>query len=156
MPRINTLQEYRHLQRQIRREFDRFTIIHCKTCPQPCCVWPCRMTPDDVMLAEGIGWTPPEKAILLLDSVQTAATDYLTAATNPQVLDDGAPRPACPYLLSTGCSFPVDMHPYGCTEWICPIMYEHMDRQTLQRLKRLVRDLTRVHEALITGIHREK
>jgi hypothetical protein len=67
---------------------------------------------------------------------------------------DEIPREPCERLGPTGCTFPADLRPFGCTTYICPIMYERMDRKALGRLKRKVKELTQAHEVLLTALQR--
>lgn len=52
----NPLQMYRRTQRDLRRNFESFTLANCPTCPTPCCRQPARIAPTDIMLAEATGW----------------------------------------------------------------------------------------------------
>ena len=58
----------------------------------------------------------------------------------------------CEYLGATGCTFPTDLRPFGCTTYICKYMYARMDRPSLTRLKRLVRELEDKHTILMRNI----
>jgi hypothetical protein len=146
--RSNPLDRYRRLQRQIRAEFDAFTAAHCPTCPAPCCRKPARIGPVDILLAEAAGWKPPA-------AVQGDAAELAIRNAEPALLTDepGDDEP-CEYLTDKGCSFPNDLRPYGCTAYVCPIMYERMDRKRLGRIRRLARELDLVHQALLARIAR--
>ncbi len=60
----------------------------------------------------------------------------------------------CEFLGVKGCSFPPDLRPFGCTTYLCPFMYRLLDRRTLARMKRLVRELEDRHAELMSRIHR--
>ena len=147
----NPLDEYRRAQRAVRREFDPFTRAHCPACPHPCCVRPARIAPLDVMLAEATGWRARVAAVAQQD-VTSAAASALAGALTVDPAADGGP---CEHLGPAGCSFPDDLRPFGCTAWICPIMHDRMDRRTLSRVRRLVRDLDRAHAALQSAVRKQ-
>lgn len=147
----NPLHDYRRAQLDIRKDFDAFTRVHCATCPAPCCVKPARITPTDVLLAEAHGWRAKVQSVVGQDAVQSAAAGQ-SAAINADV--EAMPRIPCEHLSSTGCSFPSDLRPFGCTTYICPIMYERMDRKSLSRLKRKVKELTHAHDLLMSALNR--
>jgi hypothetical protein len=153
----NPLEEYRRVQRVIRKDFDAFTSVHCRTCPTPCCVRPARIAPTDILLAEGIGWKTRVNATVGegtgLDNVQQAAGQAAMALGG--AFED-VPNPPCEHLGPTGCGFPKDLRPFGCTTYICPIMYERLDRKTLTRMKRTVKELKQAHEALMVAIHKSE
>jgi hypothetical protein len=145
------LQNYRRAQLEVRREFDAFTRVHCPTCPSPCCVRPARITPTDILLAEAHGWKAKVRSAAGLDAVESAAAGQSDALqTNVEDL----PREPCEHLGEKGCSFPPDLRPFGCTTYICPIMYERMDRKSLGRMKRKVKELTHAHEILMKALDR--
>lgn len=141
------LDEYRKAQRALRQEFDAFTSTHCATCAQPCCVRPARIAPTDVLLAQGAGWRPPATAG---DDPVDRAARQIGAALRPD--DTQRPSEPCEYLGTRGCTFPRDLRPFGCTAHICPVMHRELDRKTLSRVRRLVRDLERAHAALIARL----
>jgi hypothetical protein len=148
------LEEYRRAQRGLRKDFDAFTSVHCKTCPTPCCVRPSRIAPTDILLAQAHGWNAERAAAgtaIRLDAVERAAGQAALALGGTF---EGVANPPCEYLGERGCSFPKDLRPFGCTTYICPIMYERLDRKTLTRMKRGVRALKEAHEALMAEIHR--
>ncbi len=146
----NPLEEYRRAQRAVRKEFDSFTRAHCPTCPSPCCVRPARIAPTDILLAEAAGWRARLQTPQADLAAQTAASQ-LDALTGEVHADEGLP---CEHLGPGGCTFPPDLRPFGCTAYICPIMYERLDRKALGRIKRLVRELERRHETLLSALHR--
>ncbi len=144
--RSNPLDHYRRLQRQIRAEFDTFTQKYCPTCPAPCCRKPARIGPVDILLAEAVGWKPP--ATVQGDPAELAIRNADAAMLSDEP-GDGEP---CEYLTETGCSFPNDLRPYGCTEFICPLMYAELDRKKIARLRRLTRELDQVHQILMRRV----
>ena len=145
------LHEYRRRQLEVRTEFDAFTKVHCPTCPSPCCVKPARITPTDILLAEAHGWKA--KVTHAIDAVQSAAGGQTDALAHDV---DLMPREPCEHLGEAGCTFPRDLRPFGCSTYICPIMYERMDRKSLARLKRKVRELTQTHDLLMTALQRSE
>jgi hypothetical protein len=152
----NPLEEYRRAQRALRKDFDAFTSAHCATCPAPCCVRPARIAPTDILLAEGIGW---KAQVEQTDQTRGGRGDAVVQAAGQAALALGGtfedvPNPPCQYLGVKGCTFPKDLRPFGCTAYICPIMRERLDKKTLGRMKRLVRDLEQTHETLMTTLHR--
>lgn len=151
----NPLEEYRRAQRALRKDFDAFTSVHCPTCPQPCCVRPARIAPTDILLAEGVGWKarvapPPDEG---RDAVQQAAGDAALALGG--AFED-RPNPPCEHLGPGGCTFPRDLRPFGCAAYICPIMRQRLDKKTLGRMKRLVKDLEARHADLMAHLHRRR
>jgi hypothetical protein len=148
----NPLDDYRRAQRAIRREFDPFTRAHCPTCPQPCCVHPARIAPVDVLLAEATGWRAQVEAVAERDATESSAAAFAAALTGHTT---ETPAEPCPHLGPQGCTFPDDLRPYGCTAWVCPIMYERLDRRALSRVRRLVRDLDRAHASLMSALRRQ-
>lgn len=146
------LQEYRLLQRELRHLFDEFTAIHCPKCVNPCCRKPARISPNDILIAENTGWKPNEN-INITDILEETA-GVLTEVFKEDRMDSD--DPPCDFLGDNGCSFPHDLRPFGCTVWICPIMYQEMDRATLAKAKRLIRELTTAHERLIASLNRDQ
>jgi hypothetical protein len=149
----NPLEEYRRVQRAIRKDFDAFTSVHCRTCTTPCCVRPARIAPTDIMLAEAVGWKARVVALEQRDLVQEAAGQAALALGGTF---EGVENPPCEHLGEHGCTFPKDLRPFGCTTYICPVMYRELDRKTLGRMKRMVKELTAAHEALMASIHRNR
>lgn len=157
----NALTSYRRTQREIRHHFDEFTRANCPTCPTPCCRQPARILPTDILLAEAAGWRPP-RTLAAEDSADRAADaavrcmDALVAAdgveagpSNDSGEDEALP---CEFLTGSGCSFPSDLRPFGCTTYICRYMYERLDRRELGRIKRLVRELEEWHRELLQSV----
>jgi hypothetical protein len=137
----NPLEVYRQAQLAIRREFDPFTRKWCPSCPTPCCLRPARIVPTDVLLAEASGWK--SKVANAVEKAASEAGAALDAAVGE------APCEPCEHLGPEGCSFPRDLRPYGCTAYLCPVMYREMDRKALARVKRLARELKSAHGALL-------
>jgi hypothetical protein len=148
----NPLQEYRFIQRELRQLFDDFTRVHCPKCDQPCCRKPARISPNDILLAESMGWKPKENVNLseILEEVAGGLTEAFKEDR------DASKDPPCDFLGEGGCSFPSELRPFGCTAWICPIMYREMDRATIAKAKRLIRELDRAHARLIASMNRER
>lgn len=148
----NPLESYRRTQRELRQQFDAFTRQNCPNCPTPCCRKPARILPTDILLAESTGW----KANLPTshpDEVSHAAGEIISALHQPPESAEGLPQDEpCDYLTPTGCSFPTDLRPFGCTTYICRYMHEKLDRQTLSRIKRMVRELEHKHHYLLNNI----
>jgi hypothetical protein len=140
----NPLESYRRTQRELRRHFGTFTRDNCLTCPTPCCRRPARILPTDILLAESTGW---KGRVIPLEAV-TPSTDPV--ATNaPEAVETEPGALPCEYLGKQGCTFPTDLRPFGCTAFICQYMYQRLDRPTLTRIKRLVRELEQKHTILL-------
>jgi hypothetical protein len=103
------------------------------------------------MLAEATGWRAKVNVTLAGDAVQQAAVQAALALGG--AFED-QPNPPCEHLGERGCTFPKDLRPFGCTAYICPIMRERLDKKTLGRMKRLVRELEMAHDTLMRHIHR--
>ena len=149
----NPLDSYRRTQREIRKHFDEFTRTHCEACPTPCCRKPARILPTDILLAEASGWKtnlPPEK---LSKYVEEGAGSLFEALNSPPETGEGELSGApCDFLATSGCTFPNDLRPFGCTTFICKYMYADMDRATLKKVKRLTRELDEKHALLIRNL----
>ena len=131
--------------REVRQLFDKFTRENCPTCPTLCCRRPARIQPSDILLAEATGW----KANLpkMEDPTTEIATRMLeTLTVPPQEDEESLP---CEFLGERGCTFPNDLRPLGCTTFVCKYMYEALDRKTLDRIKRLNRDLETKYALLL-------
>src|SRR5579871_1269205 len=155
----NPLESYRRTQRDLRRHFETFTRENCPTCPTPCCRQPARILPTDILLAESIGWkgriiplTPvagPSEAQQSADMVAEMAGRVAgTLYAPPETAEAESDALPCEYLGEYGCTFPADLRPFGCTAYICRYMFEKLDRPTLTRIKRLVRELEEKHRIL--------
>ena len=171
----NPLESYRRAQRELRRQFDVFTRANCPTCPTPCCRRPARIAPTDILLAEATGWRSnlPDASItnentnVTRNSVEATAPTDMVAATAARYMDELSAGDSdatgeavddlpCEYLGATGCAFPTDLRPFGCTTYICKYMYARLDRPTLTRIKRLVRDLDDKHTVLMQTLRQSK
>ena len=149
----NPLDSYRRTQREIRKHFDEFTRTHCEACPTPCCRKPARILPTDILLAEASGWKTHLLPETLQNVVQECAGALIDALHNPPESGEGelAGTP-CDFLATSGCTFPNDLRPFGCTTFICKYMYEDMDRATLKKVKRLTKDLEEKHTILVRNL----
>jgi hypothetical protein len=159
----NPLESYRRTQREIRRQFDAFTRENCPTCPTPCCRRPARILPTDILLAESTGWRArvvapaaedgaeetPQSDDRVAEAASRMAGALYDAPETAEAEPDALP---CEFLGEHGCTFPSDLHPYGCTAYICKYMYEKLDRPTLTRIKRLVRELEEKHRVLLRTV----
>ena len=58
----------------------------------------------------------------------------------------------CEYLHRGRCTFPNDLRPFGCTTYLCKPMYRHLPDTTIDKLRRLVRQLDEAHESLISAL----
>lgn len=151
----NPLESYRRTQRELRREFDAFTRTHCPTCPTPCCRQPARILPTDILLAEATGWRAKLPDADKRDLAAEVANDYAAAFANPPdsaEAEEEENAPPCQFLGERGCTFPTDLHPFGCTTYICRYMYADLDKTTLARIKRLVREMEQKHTILLRTI----
>jgi hypothetical protein len=158
----NPLESYRRTQRELRRNFEAFTHANCPTCPTPCCRRPARIAPTDILLAEATGWkarilpviageaegteTAPDMVVEIAGRMAHALHD---APPSAEAEPDALP---CEYLGAQGCTFPTDLRPFGCTTYICKYMYARMDRPSLKRIKRLVRELEDKHAVLMRNV----
>ncbi len=151
----NPLSVYRRTQRELRRHFDTFTRENCAGCPTPCCRQPARILPTDILLAEATGW---KNRIVTDDTsgdrIAEIAGRVASALHNPPETAEADPEsPVCEYLGESGCTFPADLRPFGCTAYICRYMREKLDRPSLARIKRLVRELDDNHRILLRTLH---
>jgi hypothetical protein len=153
----NPLESYRRTQRELRRQFEAFTRENCPTCPTPCCRRPARILPTDILLAEATGWkgrTIPLEAVTpptdIVSAVAARMANALYDAPETAEAEPGALP--CEYLGEHGCTFPADLRPFGCTAYICRYMHARLDRRTLGRIKRLVRELEEKHTLLLRSV----
>ena len=144
----NPLEVYKAAQREVRRHFDPFTRKYCPTCPHPCCMKPARIAPMDILLAEGSGW----KSQVTETDRDLVNETIGTASLNLNGDPDSLPCEPCEHLDQSGCTFPRDLRPFGCTAFICPIMFRELDRKSLTNLKKAVRNLTTAHEELVERV----
>lgn len=151
----NPLESYRRTQRELRRAFDAFTKENCPTCPTPCCRQPARILPTDIMLAEATGWKAKLPDVEQRDLAAEAARDYTASLANPPdsaEVEEGEDALPCQFLGERGCTFPLDLRPFGCTTYICRYMHARLDRNDMARVKRLVRELEQKHTILLRTI----
>ena len=146
----NPLEAYRRTQRELREQFEAFTHKHCPTCTTPCCRQPARIAPTDIRLAERTGWRT-EIPLSAIDPEIRIATEEGARSRRGrgEEIDEAELRPPCQFLSERGCTFPADLRPFGCTAFICRPMYAHLDRATLTRIKRLVRELEERHALVL-------
>ncbi len=149
----NPLASYRRVQRELRRHYDAFTRDNCPSCPTPCCRKPARILPTDILLAEATGWKTEVKLFSktgedLALEIGNRQLDALSDAPDTAEDLEGDSLP-CEFLGKAGCTFPSDLRPFGCTAYICKYMYEKLDRQTLSRVRRSVRELEEAHRWLL-------
>jgi len=153
----NPLLSYRRTQRELRRHFDAFTRENCPSCPTPCCRRPARILPTDILLAEATGWKNTVREASgggPDDMVSRMAGRMADALHDPPATAEAEPEAlVCEYLGDKGCTFPPDLRPFGCTTYICRYMYERLDRPSLGKLKRLVRELEGHHQNLLRTLH---
>lgn len=141
----NPLESYRRTQREVRHLFNAFTRENCAECPTPCCRRPARIQPTDILLAEATGWRA--NLPTMEDPVAEMAGRMVTSLHAPP--EEGEETLPCEFLGEKGCTFPNDLRPLGCTTFICRYMYEKLDRKTLDRIKRLNRELETKYTVLI-------
>lgn len=153
----NPLASYRRTQRELRRSFDAFTRANCAACPTPCCRRPARIVPTDILLAESTGWKDQVRLAesgATGDMVAEIAGRVATSLHDPPETAEAEPESLpCEYLGETGCTFPNDLRPFGCTAYICRYMHERLERPELNKIKRLVRELEDNHRVLLRTIH---
>jgi len=109
------------------------------------------------MLAEATGWKgrliPLEASAPSTDMVAEVAGRMANALHDaPETAEAEPGAPPCEYLGEQGCTFPTDLRPFGCTAYVCKYMYERLDRQSLARIKRLVRELEEKHTILLRTV----
>lgn len=152
----NPLESYRRTQRELRRHFQAFTQENCPTCPTPCCRRPARILPTDILLAESTGWKgriislEPSASPDMVAEVASCMANALHDA--PETAEAEPDAPPCEYLGERGCTFPTDLRPFGCTAYVCEYMHQRLDRQSLARIKRLVRELEQKHAILLRTV----
>ena len=153
----NPLSSYKRTQRELRRHFEAFTRENCAACPTPCCRRPARILPTDILLAEAAGWKDIVRAAggeQPTDMVSEIAGRVATSLHHPPETAEAEPESSpCEYLGAAGCTFPADLRPFGCTAYVCRYMYERLDRSTLTKIKRLVRELEEQHRLLLRVLH---
>lgn len=136
----NPLEAYRRTQRELRAQFEAFTHKHCPTCATPCCRQPARIAASDIRLAQATGWRT-QIALPLTETIDLAEESRQGPRKRDDKSREAPVAPPCQFLAERGCTFPTDLRPFGCTAFICRPMYTHLDRATLTRIKRLVREL---------------
>jgi hypothetical protein len=88
------------------------------------------------------------------DMVSEIAGRVATSLHDPPETAEAEPESLpCEYLGDSGCTFPADLRPFGCTAYIRRDMHERLDRPELNKIKRLVRELEDNHRALLRTIH---
>lgn len=153
----NPLEAYRSTQRELRAQFEAFTRKHCPTCTTPCCRQPARIAMTDIRFAERTGWrTQIPLAMEGQDPNTPLGEETLSRRNRREDVDESALRPPCQFLAEQGCTFPADLRPFGCTAYICRPMYAYLDRATLTRIKRLVRELEERHAMLLRTLPPEE
>jgi len=153
----NPLEAYRRTQRELREQFEAFTRKHCPTCATPCCRQPARIAATDIRLAERTGWRTQIPLSVIEGEVALEGDDPVEPMADPArgrrrrggEENDNPIAPPCQFLAEQGCTFPADLRPFGCTAYICRPMYTHLDRATLTRIKRLVKELEERHALLL-------
>jgi hypothetical protein len=164
----NPLETYRRTQRELRHQFETFTRANCPSCPTPCCRRPARILPTDILLAETTGWrarvvttdkiveipTHTSESAPLVETAQDIVSELAGRTVEalydpPESGEAEANGSPCEFLGKQGCTFPRDLRPFGCTTFICRYMYARLDRKTLSRIKRLVRELEERHLLLM-------
>ena len=144
----NPIESYRKTQRELRREFESFTRTHCPNCPTPCCVKPARLELVDIRIAERTGWKST------IPANGSDSDEVIIDPPGPIAVDDETGdlvREPCGFLKPTGCSFPADLMPFGCTAYICKYMHEDMNRAQLNKIKRLVRQMEDQYRMVLKG-----
>jgi hypothetical protein len=148
------LRQYQKVQRDLRDLYDPFTAEHCPTCLTPCCMKPARVDQIDIALAEAHGVQLPPHSDPE-EERNDAAKEYLGGGV-PIHFSEDVP---CDFLGETGCAFPRELRPYGCTRYVCEPMKRHMDPATLREVKALLKKFDYLHEQIVavaTGKTRRK
>lgn len=138
---MNPILRYRRAQRRLRALFNPFTRAHCPTCATPCCRKPARIQPVDLILVEELGHSLPPVSVV---------HDVLDATLAPDLPPTGEP---CDFLTATGCAFPADLRPFGCTAFICEPMRRLLDPDSLARVEAAVSELEAAHQVLLEALH---
>ncbi len=124
--RLDPISEYRSAQQALRVLFQPFTAEHCPTCRTPCCRKPARIQPLDLILLETLISPNPVPP----GAVERAAGEWLESAAAAADPDLGP----CEFLTGTGCRFPGDLRPLGCTAFICQPMRSRLSAESLDAL----------------------
>lgn len=140
---MHPIDDYRRAQGRVRRLFEPFTRTHCATCLTPCCRKPSWVRPTDIVLVEELGFRLPKPTSR---AAQEAAPPLFQMATGVEPEDAGEP---CEYLGPSGCTFPADLRPFGCTAFICGPMRAELSVAELAAVERAVRELEAAHARLI-------
>ncbi|MFN3652713.1 MAG: hypothetical protein ACK47B_24305 [Armatimonadota bacterium] len=141
---MNPLERYRRAQLRLRALFDPFTARHCAACATPCCRKPARIRPVDLILVEELGFkvAPVSAAPELAGEILSTARAGLEEAAEP-----------CDYLGATGCRFPRDLRPFGCTAFICEPMRRLLPPDEMAHVETAVAELASAHDALMQVLH---
>ena len=142
----NLLRQYRRTQRQLRDLYDPFTAEHCPTCETPCCRKPVRVDAIDIALAEAHGCALPPHADPE-EERNAAARDVLEGVV-PIYFQESVP---CDFLGETGCAYPRDLRPYGCTRYVCDPMKRLMAPSKLREIKQLLKKLDYLHDQIVAA-----
>jgi hypothetical protein len=143
---LDPLTRYRRAQARLRRLFAPFTRSECPRCPTPCCRRPVAVTPFDVVLAEELGYRLPAGVEAANDNLDV----QLGLIPVPTLASEGA---RCDFLGPRGCSFPLDLVPFGCAAYICPYMEAWYPPEQLAELRSAVAELRVAHSVLHDALH---
>jgi hypothetical protein len=105
---------------------------------------PVRVDAVDLGLAEAHGCRLPPHSDPEEDRNETAK-EYLGGAA-PIYFQESVP---CDFLTESGCAFPRDLRPYGCTRFICDPMKRLMEPARLREVKRLLKRLDTLHDQIV-------
>jgi hypothetical protein len=137
------IRQYRQTQKDLRDLYDPFTAEQCPVCPTPCCMKPVRVDSIDIALAEAHGCRLPPHGDPEAERNETAKD--LLGGGIPIFFQESV---ACDFLGETGCAFPRDLRPYGCTRFICDPMKRLMEPGKLKEIKHLLKKLDYLHSQI--------
>lgn len=140
------IHQYRRVQRDLRDLYDPFTESYCPTCETPCCLKPVRVDWVDIALAESHGCRLPPHADPEEERNETAKA--VVGGESPIYFQENIP---CDFLGETGCAFPRELRPYGCTRFICDPMKRHMEPGKLKKVKQLLRKLDHLRSEIVSA-----
>ena len=141
------IRQYQKAQRDVRDLYDPFTAEHCPTCETPCCRKPVRVDAVDIALAEAHGCRLPPHADP--EEERNETVKEALGGGEPILFQESIP---CDFLGESGCAFPRDLRPYGCTRYICDPMKRLMEPGVLAEVKTRLKRLDYLREQLVAAV----